>query len=123
MKHLKSLYEYFDSEELKTTKFDKKRFISGYQNVMNSVLVKLLANNEYLNEFDSDIIGNNIIFSYVDKNKTNIFKIHITKSEDKYILSTNDMKYIEMDESFLFKSMKTSIYNSFLKFKNNIVTK
>lgn len=77
MKHIKSLNEYFDSEELRDIKsFDKSKFIRNYGNTLNSLLTKLLAHNEYLNEFDSEINGNFLSFYYKDERIDDTFNIN-----------------------------------------------
>jgi hypothetical protein len=126
MKHIKSLNEYFDSEELRDVKdFDKNKFMANQGNILNILLTKLLARNEYLNEFDAEINGNNLSFYYKDEKIDDTFSISIINKKGQYELTygfENDDKYVYSDklwydEQELMEMFKTNIKEAFIRYK------
>lgn len=126
MKHIKSLNEYFDSEELRDIKsFDKNKFIRNYGNALNGLLMKLIAHNEYLNEFESEINGNNLSFYYKDDKIEDTFSISIINKNGQYELTygfENDENYeysekLWYDEQELLEMFATKIKDVFIRYK------
>lgn len=126
MKHIKSLNEYFDSEELRDIKsFDKNKFIRNYGNALNGLLMKLIAHNEYLNEFESEINGNNLSFYYQDAKVEDTFSISIINKNGQYELTygfENDENYeysekLWYDEQELLEMFATKIKDAFIRYK------
>lgn len=83
------LNEYFDSIELRDSsrEFDKKSFVDNMDSRMNRLLTKLLASNDYLNNFDSEIIRGSLSFYNTNPGANDDFDIHVTYKNHGYELS------------------------------------
>ncbi len=87
--------------------------------------MKLIAHNEYLNEFESEINGNNLSFYYQDAKVEDTFSISIINKNGQYELTygfENDENYeysekLWYDEQELLEMFATKIKDAFIRYK------
>ena len=89
MGYIMRLNEYFDSIELRDSSrnFDKKSFIDNNTDPkVNKLLAKLLAENDYLSNFDSEIVRGSLSFYNTNPGADDDFDIHVTYKNPGYEL-------------------------------------